>query len=211
MAKDKNGVLFIAYQSSVLQYHPKERKGKLIAESKGNTKNDFRDISGIAVTQSGAIYVCDRKNHCIGKICDGTISVIAGLPGVFTLPPNFSGGFREGSLAESRFHSPHSIMATEGETLLVTDECGIRRLRIAEDYVDLIYRQPESWSVARPINGNLILAAQGCVFLLRVSWRIVRLLWIANKKEDLRNCPLASLNRDLIKEVIAKLTECVSC
>jgi sugar lactone lactonase YvrE len=68
--------------------------------------------SGIAVTDSGEIYVADTGNHVIRKIDSGTLATIAGLPGEAT--------FSDGAGYDAHFNRPMGLAFQSG-TLYVAD------------------------------------------------------------------------------------------
>jgi len=80
----------------------------------------FRFPSGVAVDNSGCVYVADTGNHCIRKVFDGKVSTLAGG----------SRGFAAGKGTAARFDTPTDVALLHGPppVLLVADY-GNRRIR----------------------------------------------------------------------------------
>ncbi|MDR0901197.1 MAG: M12 family metallo-peptidase, partial [Opitutaceae bacterium] len=68
--------------------------------------------SGIAVTDTGDVYVADTGNHVIRMISNGTLTTVAGLPG--------QAAFSDGAEFNARFNRPMGLTAKSG-TLFVAD------------------------------------------------------------------------------------------
>ncbi len=80
----------------------------------------FRSPCGIAVDESGRVYVADTANHRIRLIANGEVSTLAGG----------DAGFASGRGAAARFRYPTAIVLTHhpAKALLIAD-CGNRRIR----------------------------------------------------------------------------------
>lgn len=81
----------------------------------------FNDPRGLAVDQSGTIYVADFGNHAIRKISGGIVSTFAGVAGV--------SGDVDGVGQAARFANPAGIALAGNGNLWVTDN-GSRLIRI---------------------------------------------------------------------------------
>jgi sugar lactone lactonase YvrE len=80
----------------------------------------FRSPTGIAIDNSGDIYVADTGNHSIRKITStGVVTTIAG---------SSTFGFVDGSLAQSRFNNPKGIALDSSGNIYVSDS-GNNRIR----------------------------------------------------------------------------------
>ncbi len=74
----------------------------------------FNNPHGIAVSQTGTIYVCDRFNHIIRKISPlGEVSTLAGNPGLI--------GDADGQGSEALFYEPWGLCVDAQENVYVSD------------------------------------------------------------------------------------------
>ncbi|MCL2227275.1 MAG: S-layer homology domain-containing protein [Oscillospiraceae bacterium] len=81
----------------------------------------FTEPSGIAIGQSGAIFVADKGNQVIRKIENGTVSTIAGMVGPMQMGEySRPGGYENGAAALARFNFPGGLFYREG-VLLIAD------------------------------------------------------------------------------------------
>jgi hypothetical protein len=79
-----------------------------------NSKARFNRPAVIALDSATNLFVTDSLNHTIRKITPGgTVSTIAGLPGVW--------GSADGTNSAARFFQPHGIYAADAATLFVVD------------------------------------------------------------------------------------------
>ena len=79
-----------------------------------NSKARFNRPAGIALDSATNLFVTDFLNHTIRKITPGgTVSTIAGLPGVW--------GSADGTNSAARFFQPQGICAADAATLFVVD------------------------------------------------------------------------------------------
>jgi len=86
----------------------------------------FNAPEGVVVDAAGVAFVADTQNHAIRRVAaDGTVSTIAGLPGVR--------GMNDGSGRNARFCRPTGIAFASDGALYVADTCGhtIRRVTVA--------------------------------------------------------------------------------
>jgi len=80
----------------------------------------FNSPSGVAVDNSGNVYVADSVNNRVRKITpDGVVSTLAG---------NGTRGFRDGVGTEAWFHSPHGLAVDSSNNVYVADT-GNHRIR----------------------------------------------------------------------------------
>ncbi|WP_160112186.1 cadherin domain-containing protein [Aquimarina sp. AU58] len=78
------------------------------------TQARFNTPEGIAIDNSGNLYVTDRSNHCIRKITStGVVSILAGSNDF---------GFVNGTGATARFRQPAGITVNASGVFYVTDE-----------------------------------------------------------------------------------------
>lgn len=99
---------------------PTEAAGS--ADGKGADAR-FSFATGIAVNESGMVYVSDRENHTIRRIePDGTVTTFAGMAGVY--------GSSDGNGSSARFRYPQGLALDEVGNLYVADSmnCTIRRI-----------------------------------------------------------------------------------
>lgn len=81
----------------------------------------FQTPSGVAIDDTGTVFVADTLNHCIRVISgDGEVSTLTGNP---TEP-----GFSDGNLEEARFCEPNDISLGPDGALYVVDK-GNQRVR----------------------------------------------------------------------------------
>jgi len=74
----------------------------------------FNEPLGVAVDESGNVYVADTFNHSIRKIMpDGMVSTVAGVAG--------EPGSADGTVAEARFHSPQGVAVDGAGNVYVAD------------------------------------------------------------------------------------------
>lgn len=105
----------------------------------GTTAARFNRPEGVAVDQSGVVYVADTGNNLIRKIMpDGAVSTLAGIPGV--------AGAQDGAATQATFNGPVGIAVSyDGAHLWVADT-GNSTLRVMHRsnlyYVELLAGQP---------------------------------------------------------------------
>jgi uncharacterized repeat protein (TIGR02543 family) len=88
--------------------------GNLGSVNGTNSKARFNRPAGVAVDSSNNVFVTDFLNHTIRKITPtGTVSTIAGLPGVW--------GSADGTNNAARFFQPQGILADNVGNLFVVD------------------------------------------------------------------------------------------
>lgn len=86
----------------------------------------FSNPHGIAVSEQGNIYLCDRFNHIIRKISpEGIVSTIAGSPGII--------GDADGSGSEALFYEPWGICVDAEENVFVSDTRNNKIKKISPD------------------------------------------------------------------------------
>ncbi len=74
----------------------------------------FQSPQGVAVDQSGAVYVADTGNHIIRKVTsDGTATTLAGSAG--------NPGSDDGTGVDARFRSPFAVAVSPGGDVFVAD------------------------------------------------------------------------------------------
>ncbi len=83
----------------------------------------FNAPLGLAQDAAGILYVADTGNHVIRRVAlDGTVSTVAGSPGV--------SGFADGSGAAARFNSPRGLTVGPDGDLYVADRNNNRIRRV---------------------------------------------------------------------------------
>ncbi len=74
----------------------------------------FQSPAGLAVDETGIVYVADAGNHAIRKVGrDGTVTTLAGKP--------TSKGSRDGMGAQAQFNAPVDVALGPGDSLYVCD------------------------------------------------------------------------------------------
>lgn len=81
--------------------------------------------SGIDVGANGEVYVVDTFNHTIRMLKDGTLTTIAGQPGV--------SGFADGDAAAAKFNAPVGLKVAPDGSIVIADTGNnvIRRLTLS--------------------------------------------------------------------------------
>ena len=90
----------------------------------------FSSPNGVAVDESGNIYVADRNNHSIRKIdAQGTVTTLAG---------NGTPGYSNGTGDQARFDNPVGLILEAGGDLAVTDAGNHRIRRVSTGAAGLV-------------------------------------------------------------------------
>lgn len=138
----------------------------------------FNNPHGIAISQSGNVYVTDRFNHLIRKISpDGRVRTIAGQPGVI--------GDADGLGAEALFYEPWAICVDADENVFVADTRNNKIRKISPDGMVSTYAGTGNYGTTNgPANsstfgfptgveidtdGNLYVADHGTHIIRKVS------------------------------------------
>jgi len=146
---------------------------------------------GIAVSKDGSVYIADRFNYCIRKIKDGMVSTIAGRKGEKDKTPG--GEFR--GLA----------MDADGN-LIVSEDKKVRKLDLKTNSLSTLVTLGEVvYSVMVSRNGDIYAAGGEGIYKIENVWKRERLLWIGYLKEEVQNCLLATLPKDIIREIATHL------
>ncbi|HZV13564.1 MAG TPA: hypothetical protein VFA55_10145 [Candidatus Kapabacteria bacterium] len=145
IVRDKNGNLYVAdsWNHRIRKITP---AGKVTTFAGGGSSmgvqsvGDFKDgqdtsarfytPSGLAIDDSGNIYVADAYNHRIRKITPGGYVSTIGGNGA-TGPGN--GGFADGSKDSARFNTPTELCVDAQGNVYVSDTFGERIRKIAPD------------------------------------------------------------------------------
>ena len=147
----------------------------------------FSHPTGLALDDSGNLYVADAGNHIIRKIIsNGTVSTLAGGAGV--------SGSTDGVAASARFNNPTALAAASDGTLYVADTTNhtIRRLALDGTVTTLaglpgvagsadgagsvaLFSSPAGLALDRP--GNLWVADTGNSSIRRISPQGVVSTW----------------------------------
>ncbi len=101
------------------------------------TAATFFSPSGIAVDNSGTLFVADSLNHTIRKVAPaGAVTTIAGTAGAF--------GTLDGTGAAARFHGPQGLVVDSSGNLYVADtnNSTIRKVVAATSVVTTVAGQP---------------------------------------------------------------------
>eukprot|EP00027_Filamoeba_sp_ATCC50430_P018045 CAMPEP_0168565834 /NCGR_PEP_ID=MMETSP0413-20121227/14076_1 /TAXON_ID=136452 /ORGANISM="Filamoeba nolandi, Strain NC-AS-23-1" /LENGTH=323 /DNA_ID=CAMNT_0008597771 /DNA_START=12 /DNA_END=980 /DNA_ORIENTATION=+ len=196
---DKNGDLYIAQIDYVRQISLDAKTVTTIAGAGEHQDGEGLNATlhtpfSLAVADDDTIYVAERDNHCIRHLKDGVLSTIAGTPG--------KEGVRDGALSKALVNSPMSIEVDIDGTVLFGDEFGLRRLNIKENRITSETKLKNAvCGLAVCSTGEIYASCDGEILQLINPWRWQRLLWIGNKKEDPKDCLLASLPTELIKTI----------
>ena len=193
IAVDKNGDLYITEWHCVRKINLSEGTvitiaGQTEAEGHKDGPSDnalFYRPYGIAVSEDGTIYVADQNNQCIRKIKDGIVSTIAGTPHDETQACPFS----------------CPCVGADGN-LIVTVRHGLKimdsKYQLGSILIPLSkYRV---FCIAEH-NGTIFFGIHNRIMKLESLWKYERYLWIGYLKEGASYCPLATLPRDIIKEI----------
>ncbi|MGO9959092.1 MAG: hypothetical protein ACLP50_24520, partial [Solirubrobacteraceae bacterium] len=79
------------------------------------TSSDLGDPTAVAVDGAGNLYIADSGNDVVEKVTqDGTLSVVAGVPGAFGAPT-------PGPAASSELANPSGVTVDEAEHLYIAD------------------------------------------------------------------------------------------
>lgn len=73
----------------------------------------FKNLSGIALSSTGIVYVADSSDHTIRKISSGVVSTLAGSAGI--------AGSAEGSGTSARFNKPQHLAVDSFGNVFVAD------------------------------------------------------------------------------------------
>ena len=132
---DANGVLFVADTgNATIRKIASDGVVSTIAGSAGNansfdgvgTNANFFQPEGIAIDNSGNLYVSDAWNHTIRKITpENVVTTIAGLAG-------YPGGL-DGTNSKARFNRPAGIAVDAATNLFVADSLNHTIRKIATD------------------------------------------------------------------------------
>lgn len=99
-------------------------------------------------------------------------------------------------------------MCSDGCSLLVGTHNGVRRINLkTKEVTTLGLFDAKIPLLATNKTGDIYIGTCGKLLKLREAWKTIRLLWVAHLKEDGRYCLLATLPRDLIKEIITMMKE----
>mmetsp|Transcript_28586 Transcript_28586/g.40299 ORF Transcript_28586/g.40299 Transcript_28586/m.40299 type:complete len:112 (-) Transcript_28586:25-360(-) len=87
--------------------------------------------------------------------------------------------------------------------LLVADGKTIRKLGLEKGVVRTFRfaQRCDVHSLATTPDGNIIAGCKDAVYKLVSTWSLIRFLWIGHLKENATVCLLATLPRDIIKEI----------
>lgn len=148
IAFDKNGDLFVADSGShtIKKVNLKNGEVELIAgteNEKGFADGDAKSAKfnapiGIAVSESGKIYVSDTYNDKIRVIENEQVSTLAGN----------KEGFADGIASKAHFDTPLGIALTKDNELIVAD-AGNFRIRVVEE-------NGKTWTLAGKGKQNLV-------------------------------------------------------
>ena len=123
------GEIFVATRSQIFKYSDDGNKvlyaGKPTAGFMNGQKEEalFNSITGLECDKEGNLYVTDGNNFCVRKIAaDGTVSTVAGKPGVSSHPSKDGTG--EGAL----FSYPTTLALDEDGNIFVGEQFSIRKI-----------------------------------------------------------------------------------
>ncbi len=128
IAVDGSGNLYLTEENRVRKITP---AGVITSLAGSSTEWGFADgtgdsarfflLVGIAVDQTGNVFVADQGNRVIRKItASGVVTTLAGAPGII--------GTDDGTGAAARFHDPSGLSIDRDGNLFVTDYCTIRKV-----------------------------------------------------------------------------------
>lgn len=95
------------------------------------TSARFNQPTGLAIDDSGNLYVADKNNHAIRKIIDPT----AASPAVVTIAGTPSAGNVTGTIATARFNEPSGVAVDFSGNIYVADKNNHRIKKIANGNV----------------------------------------------------------------------------
>ena len=123
VAVDGSGIVYVAdYRNHIIRKVAPLGEVSTLAGSPGQAGSSdgtgaaarFNFPGGVAVDESGNIYVADTKNHTIRKIAPaGVVSTLAGTPGLT--------GSADGTGAAARFSSPAGVAVDGAGNVYVAD------------------------------------------------------------------------------------------
>ena len=150
MVVDSKGNLFVAdsQNHAIRKITPSGAvttfAGKLGTTGSANgtgTAGHFNTPCGLAIDQSGKLYVSDTGNNTIRKITTaGAVSTLAGVPGV--------SGFLNGAAASAWFNSPLGIAVAPSGAVYVADSGNHCIRKISGGVVSTFAGSPQNWGSA---------------------------------------------------------------
>lgn len=209
IAVDKNGDLYITQSGCVRKIDVSEGTvstiagkfsvAKYVSNDDDSPKLNTRMLyhpQGIAVSENGNVYVADSHYNCIRKIKDGLVSTVIGTSNPKVLP--------------NGFNYPYGISVLDDETFVISDKMGIKILN-SDGKFNLIPVSPNISLDGQfcERNGTLFvgLSSKKMLFKLERVWKkYERYVWIGYLKEEASYCPLATLPRDIIKQIASYLS-----
>lgn len=99
-------------------------------------KAQFNEPAGLALDESGVLYVADKGNHRIRQISleDGTVRTVAGSGDAQKEgTPYLEGGYADGAALEAKFNFPAGLALNSENELLVADQYNHKIRKVTAD------------------------------------------------------------------------------
>ena len=191
---DNNGNLYVAERSTIRKININDKTVETLFEL---VILNYDYFTSVAELEDGTVFYSAGTD--IHMIQNGESLWVAGV--------SFSA---EGLIEHRSFDWIHAL-GMDGEDIVVCDNADvIRRVDVNNTITNIQTHKPifAPSCIVGANNGILYVGTRtGEILKLEDMWYVERLLWIGNLKENSRDCHLAALPRDIIKEILGVMRE----
>jgi sugar lactone lactonase YvrE len=115
----------------------------------------FNNPTGIAVDGAGVVYIADTGNSTIRRVATGSVTTLAGLPGI--------AGLRNGSGVEAWFNQPKALALDSTGALYIADtgNAVVRKIDLAGNVTTLALTEGTSSSSGTGNSGVTVTVSSG--------------------------------------------------